>query len=72
MADPIRTPITLESLVALGGTIEDGVNVRFGKEIAYQAGKAWHLGYQQFLYVEDLVAWLMHYGASIGFKGVES
>lgn len=70
MADPVRTPITLESLVALGGTLEDGVNVRFGKEVAYQAANAWHLGYHAFVYLEDLSVWLKHYGASIGFKGV--
>ena len=66
-----QTPITLNDLVALGGTIEDKVNVRFGKEIIYRSRDTWYIGTANFKYVEDFVAWLKTRSASIGFVRAE-
>lgn len=71
MAEPTRTPITIESLVALGGTIEDKINVRFGREIAYCNRAAWYIAGAHFVYLEAFADWLKNFGKSIGFRRVE-
>lgn len=67
MAAPL-TPVTIEKLVALGGVIEDGVNVRFGRQIAYEAAGSWYITSANFRCMEDVIGFLKVYGKSFGFE----